>query len=349
MPRNAEVIRQWQLLLRIEKSRLGLTVDEMAQEAGIGKRTIWRDMAALQEAGFPLTSDKGADQRTRWLLMSLPLKALHSPGLSLVEVCSLYMSRALLAAMPGAAFADGLTGLMTKIEKSLSPALRAFLDQLPGVVKVKPGAIKKHQKDYAEIVARLIDASSNSRVARMRYFSASSNREKDYVVHPSQVAYFDGAIYLTAWVPEYGQARNFAVERIRGITVTDKTFPPAPPDTSVPFGGSLGVHDGRPERVEIEFAPRVARYVRERQWHASQRLTECADGSLRLTMKVCRDWALRTWILGFGPHARVISPSVLAAEILEQLDEARDGYAPRLAFELPRAFAAGQPQLPLRS
>lgn len=168
MPRNAEVIRQWQLLLHIERSRFGLTVDEMAAETGVGKRTIWRDMAALQEAGFPLTSEKGADQRTRWMLMGLPLKALHNPGLSLVEVCSLYMSRALLAAMPGAAFADGLAGLMKKIEKSLSPALRGFLDQLPGVVKVKPGAVKRHQKDYGEIVARLIDASSNRRVARMR-------------------------------------------------------------------------------------------------------------------------------------------------------------------------------------
>jgi hypothetical protein len=95
------------------------------------------------------------------------------------------MSRALLSAMPGAAFADGLAGLMKKIEKALAPRVRAFLDELPGVIKVKPGALKKHQKNYSEIVARLIEASSGHRVAGMRYFSASSNREKDYVVHPT--------------------------------------------------------------------------------------------------------------------------------------------------------------------
>lgn len=348
MPRNAEVIRQWQLLLRIEKSRLGLTVDDMAAGVGVGRRTIWRDMAALQEAGFPLSSDKGPDNRTVWTLMSLPLKALHNPGLSLTEVCSLYMSRALLAAMPGAAFADGLAALMHRIERSLSPKMREFLDQLPGVIKVKPAARKKHQKDYAEVVARLIDASSNHRVARMRYFSASNNREKEYVVHPYHVAYFDGGLYLTAWVPEYGQIRNFAVERIRSITVTEKGFTPVVQDNGTPFGASLGVNDGKPERIDIEFAPRVARYVREREWHPSQKLQDMSDGSVRLTMKVCRDWALRSWILGFGPHARVIAPSALAEEILEQLEEARDGYAPRLAFELPRAFVMPQPRLPLQ-
>lgn len=343
------MIRQWRLLLQIERSRYGLTVDDMARDAGVGTRTIWRDMAALQEAGFPLASEKGPDNRTRWTLLSLPLKSLHNPGLTLTEICSLYMSRALLATMPGAAFSDGLAGLMTKVEKSLGPRLREFLDQLPGVIRVKPGARKTHQKDYAEIVARLIDATSSHRVATMQYFSASSNREKTYEVHPYHVAYFDGGLYLVAYVPEYRQIRNFAAERIRKLVVTERTFtPPGPVESGSPFAASLGVNDGRPERIEIEFAPRVARYVREREWHASQKLQEMSDGSLRLTMKVCRDWALRSWVLGFGPHARVIAPSALATEILEQLEEARDGYAPRLAFELPRMFAGEQPHLPMR-
>jgi len=348
MPRNAEVIRQWQILLAIERTRLGLTVDDMAKLTGVGKRTIWRDMQALQEAGFPLASDKGDDNRTRWTIVQLPLKALTNPGLSLTEVCSLYMARALLGAMPGAAFADGLAGLMKKVDKSLSPRVRQFLDQLPGVIKVKPGALKKHQKDYGEIVARLIEVSSAHREAKMRYFSASSNREKDYIVHPYNVTYFDGGLYLVAYVPEYRQLRNFAVERIRSFTATEKTFTPAVDDNASPFAASLGVNDGRPERVEIEFAPRVARYIREREWHRSQRLEDGADGSVRLTMKVCRDWALRSWVLGFGPHARVVAPSALAEEILEQLEEARDGYAPRLAFELPRMYPPPQPRLPIR-
>jgi hypothetical protein len=43
----------------------------------------------------------------------------------------------------------------------------------------------------------------------------------------------------------------------------------------------------------------------------------------------------------------VVAPSALAEEILEQLEEARDGYAPRLAFEMPRAYPFDQKQLPI--
>ena len=64
-----------------------------------------------------------------------------------------------------------------------------------------------------------------------------------------------------------------------------------------------------------------------------------------------RDWALRTWVLGWGAHARVVAPSALAEEILEQLEEARDGYAPRFLFESSplRYEPPPQTRLPLRT
>ena len=46
-----------------------------------------------------------------------------------------------------------------------------------------------------------------------------------------------------------------------------------------------------------------------------------------LTLNVCNDFALRSWILGFGPLARVISPAHLAAQILEQIESALQRYS----------------------
>ena len=46
------------------------------------------------------------------------------------------------------------------------------------------------------------------------------------------------------------------------------------PDAAFPH--SLGVHSGPPERVELEFEPAVADYVRAREWHPSQQLDDGA-------------------------------------------------------------------------
>ncbi len=52
-----------------------------------------------------------------------------------------------------------------------------------------------------------------------------------------------------------------------------------------------------------------------------------AGGGVTLTLDVCLDRALQSWILSFGPFARVIAPAALAREIADQFEEARARYA----------------------
>jgi proteasome accessory factor B len=338
MPRNAEVIRQWKLLLHLDERAHGSSVDDLARELSVTKRTVWRDLAALQEAGFPLVDDT-RDRKTIWRVMKLPLKSLTDAGLSVTEVCSLYMGRELLLVLTGTPFEAGVNSLVKKVQKALSPKTREFLDALPNVVRVRPQASKKVPAGYNELVATLIEGSARRKVAEMRYFSVSSNRQKDYVVHPYTVQYSDGGLYLQAYVPEYDELRWFAVERIKKCLITDKSFTTVKAVSESEFAPSLGLGTGRPERVVLEFSSRVAPYVRERVWHKSQRIEELDGGRLRLTLKVSRDWALHGWVLSWGPHVRVDEPLALAEEILTMLDRARDRYVPRFDFELALAGA----------
>ena len=86
----------------------------------------------------------------------------------------------------------------------------------------------------------------------MRYASASSRRTKEYVVEPQRLAFAQGGIYLFAWVPEYQQMRTFAAERIETFALMDETFEPRPLPLE-PFGDSLGVNTGKPEKIVLEF------------------------------------------------------------------------------------------------
>jgi predicted DNA-binding transcriptional regulator YafY len=93
------------------------------------------------------------------------------------------------------------------------------------------------------------------------------------------------------------------------------------------FAHSLGVNQGTPpERIEIVFDPRIAPYVKERMWHDSQELRDEEDGSVRIVLQVSNDWALRSWILGFGQLARVMAPLELATQILDEIEQAQALY-----------------------
>ena len=161
----------------------------------------------------------------------------------------------------------------------------------------------------------------------MRYHSFSSNREKTYLFEPYRLLFGQGGLYVIGMVPEYGELRTFAVDRVEQLSLTEERFEPLelPEDA---FAHSLGVNQGAPEKIDVVFAAKIARYIRERVWHPSQQLAEETDGSLHLTLNVVNDWALKSWILGFGALATVRSPESLAAEIKTELRAALDGYAP---------------------
>jgi predicted DNA-binding transcriptional regulator YafY len=56
--RGDQLARQWRVIRAIEASPNGLAVAEIAQQEEKGLRTIYRDLEALQEAGFPPYTEK---------------------------------------------------------------------------------------------------------------------------------------------------------------------------------------------------------------------------------------------------------------------------------------------------
>jgi len=325
VPRNQEVIRQWKVLHALESSRHGATIDALARDLEVTTRTIRRDLAALQEAGFPLYDERDEDGRAHWRLDGQVLKGLET-GFTLAELCALYLSRNMLEAVAGTPFQRDLALAFTRLEKMLSPRMRQFLDRLPHVLAAKPGPRPRAGDSSADIVARLLEATLHYRVAHMKYSSVSSGRTKDYVVHPYRLAFAHGGLYLLAYVPEYKDVRTFAIDRVASVSLDKQTFTPTRPIPDDVFGNSLGVNTGPPSHVEIAFDTRVASYVRARVWHPSQSLRDTRDGGVVLSLDVCNDTALRSWILGWGPSARVLAPPALEADIRADLKNASAQY-----------------------
>ena len=345
--RNAEVIRQWQILREIESRRVGVTIHELAKLVRVSTRTIRRDLQALQEAGFAVFDEGDENETKKWKLDAQPFRMLQD-GLSVSDVAALYLSRALVEAMSGWPLAAELNSAFDKIEHSLNERMREFLGTLPQVLSAKgaPGAGPGLSAGpLVDVTRRLLEATRARREITMRYFSASRNRTKSYDVHPYRLALANGGVYLIAWVPSYNEFRTFAIGRIEKLSVSDETFRRTRELPDNLFGQSMGVFWGEPERIDLEFDARLAAYVRGRTWHESQQLHELPDGRLAMTLHVSNDWALRSWLLGFGAGVRVVAPTALADALLDEFKRGCRIYEPGLDLGAPSTDAG--PPLPL--
>jgi proteasome accessory factor B len=316
--RNAEVIRQWQVLKEIESRRTGVTIYELAALVKVSTRTIRRDLQALQEAGFAVYDEGEEAETKRWRLQTSPFRAVED-GLSVADVAALFLSRAAVESLSGWPLADELRQAFAKLERALNPRMREFLSTLPQVLTTKAGPRSTAASSrLVDVTRRLFDAARDRRVVEMRYFSAKSNRAKSYTVEPYRLALAHGGLYLIGWVPQYGEFRTFSVDRVERLSVTEDTFKRTRELPQDIFGASMGVFWGEPVDVIVEFEPSISAFVRSRTWHDSQQTDERPDGRLRMRLRVSDDWALRSWLLGFGAAVRVIEPEALARALTSE-------------------------------
>jgi predicted DNA-binding transcriptional regulator YafY len=324
--RNAEVIRQWKILKRIEAGRYTSTAD-LAQEHAVTERTIRRDIEALQEAGFPLYDDR-AEGRKVWRLVE-GYKQRLTQTFTLAELAALYFGKNLMSFLGGAPFAQDLESAFDKIREALPAKSLPYLSRIQELFSARPDPWKDYSKKQ-DVIAAIIDATLHQRQVRIAYFSFNSRKTKSYTLDPYRVVYYHGGLYVYARAHEYGEVRTFAVERIERIEVLELNFEmPADFNVSEYARGAFGIAGGRPEVVEVSFAAPMAGYIRERVWHESQSLVDKPDGSVVLRMNVAPGWELKSWIKGFLPHVRVLQPTSLRDEIASDLDNARPGFAAR--------------------
>jgi len=112
MSRNAnQIVRQCRALRTLESSRNDLTVQELhdAIEADCDHRTLYRDIEALEDAGFPLQKD---ELQKRWRMLE-PREGGSVVPLAPTEIIALALSESLFANVQASRLLEPLAALET--------------------------------------------------------------------------------------------------------------------------------------------------------------------------------------------------------------------------------------------
>jgi predicted DNA-binding transcriptional regulator YafY len=322
--RGEQLARQWQLIQRLAKSRAGCGLDALAAELGCVRRTVYRDLDALQYAGFPVVSEKRDGRVFYRFLESFRIGDVpFTPD----EILALAFGADLLRSLEGTVFHDSIRSALQKIRAGLSPELADYLARLGESFRVLPGPHKNYAR-FRETIQALNDAVLRRRTLRMRYRTGSTGKVSTRDLDPYRVWYRSGGLYVVGFDHRSGEIRTFAVERIQRLETTERRFEVAAGfDFDRWTASSFGVVAEPATQVRIRFDPRWATYVEEHTWHPSQTLSPLPGGGVELAMQVGGESELRAWILSFGAGAEVLEPEALRRDVVRELEAARSRYA----------------------
>ncbi len=321
--RGDQLARQWQLIQRLAKSQAGAALDDLAEELGCVRRTVYRDLDALMFAGFPVISEM-RDGRAYYRF--LDTFRLGDVPFTSDEILALAFSEDLLRTLEGTVFHDSIRSALAKIRAGLGPELSAYLARLAESFRVLPGPHKNYAL-YKDTIRTLNDAVLGRRTVHMRYQTGRTGSVAARDLDPYRVWYRSGGLYVVGLDHKSDEIRTFAVDRIREISATGTRFELRQSfDFDDYIGSSFGVIAESAVQVRIRFDRRWATYVQERTWHASQRFGKGKAGNVELTMHVGNTPDLRTWILSFGSGAEVLEPEALRRDVQNEHRDALRRY-----------------------
>jgi predicted DNA-binding transcriptional regulator YafY len=166
--------RLLELLVRVQ-TKPRFTAAELAEEFGVSRRTMLRDLRALSEMGIPLRSTPGPGGG-----YSLPRGGRRlSPSLTVDEALALIVSYEALMRYPGSPFSSQSLSAVTKLRAALPPDVVGELDRLRRHV-----AVVEPVREYeAPLLGELLAAALDEEHLKVTYDSIRSGAS-ERVIYP---------------------------------------------------------------------------------------------------------------------------------------------------------------------
>lgn len=304
----------------------GLTLDEMAAEAGVGRRTAERMRDTLVDL-FPTLEEvpDGRQKRFR-ILGGVDAFAVAATPEELAELD--HAARA-LEAQGGTARAALLRSLGAKLKARLrerekariGPDLEALMEGEGMVMQAGPRPMVD-----AALLAGLRQALKGRLTCRFDYASATGHAYRREVA-PCGLLY--GRAYYLVGV-ERGKAEPvlYRLDRVTGLELGTGCGPlPAGFDLRGFASRSFGAYQEKPEAVVLRFVPEAAADVARFSFHPDQMVEDGPGGGtvVRFTAGGMRELAhhLFTW----GPAVEVVAPERLRTMLVADLRAALERHA----------------------
>ncbi len=286
------------ILLELQ-ARKQVRAEDLAATFEVSKRTIYRDMLALDESGVPIVAipGQGYSLVEGYFLPPLTFKA--------DEAIMLLLGADFVAQNFDAEYRAAAQSAGHKILTVLPDALRHEVEYLQSSIRfiVFDGPVAP------ETLQQLRRAIIQRRTVRFRYHARyqhdqtneSSPREAD----PYALIHIGGTWMLIAYSHLRGANRHFRLDRMEDVVILDQGFT-RPTDFKI----QLGTEDDRSVVVRALFDHDIAPRVQEAPSGFQVAQSQQADGLL-VTFMVRHPAEMLSWILGWGSHVRVLEPESL--------------------------------------
>jgi len=311
------------MVVRLQSRRV-VRAEDIAAHFEISVRTVYRDLAALGEAGIPIIGEAGVGYSL--------VKGYHLPPVMFTteEASALFIGGKLVEHLTDASLRQQMESAGLKIRSVLPRDRQDYLDRLErSTVVVSPGSNLLPRLSSGTLIP-IQRALAERRVLALDYQGAQRREMTQRQVEPLGLVYYADNWHLIAYCRLRRDVRDFRTDRIHTLRLLGELFQ-GHGDFSLKRYLETAARDGKFEAAQVRFKPEMIERVR-REW--SCRLVEervDGEGVVVTLLAYSLEW-LAGWIFSFGSRAEVLAPERLRDIVATEARQVAANYAaPRKA------------------
>lgn len=298
--------------------------DRLGEMLEVSRRVIFNDRDfMINRLGAPIEFDR---IHAGWFYAD---KTWVLPGMIVTEgeLLAFFLSVEISKRFLGSSLEPSLRSAVEKISKGVKGPVSVDLETLRSHFTFSaPTLISANEQALLDIHHAIY----TNQCVWMRYFTASRGEDTERTIEPYHLCNIRGDWYVIAFDRLRNEFRNFLVARIEDWKLLPEKFQR---DLKFSVSDWMGIafqaeRGGELADVSIKFNTRTARYIRERNWHASQKIEENEDGSLILHLITSGLGEVKRWVLQYGSGAEVLAPESLRDEIKNEIKMMKNLYLP---------------------
>lgn len=211
--------RRLKLLLLLQSNRK-LTVNDIADNFGISRRTVFRDMRSLQEMEVPVTHEQDAGYGL--------MKGYNVPPLMFTpkQMAIIMVGLSFVKTQVDETMIEDAREVEMKIQSVVPAHLKNFINELESKAIVDP----YYKPDVTPMRGGnwfvICNAMTEKNTIRFSYFDKKKIKSKDRVVDPYLLVHYGDHWNVLGFDHVRKDIRNFILDRMSDVLIQNETFVP---------------------------------------------------------------------------------------------------------------------------
>jgi predicted DNA-binding transcriptional regulator YafY len=293
------------ILIQLQSRRVVKAID-IAERFNISLRTVYRDVKTLEEAGIPIIGEAGVGYSIMDGYRLPPVMFTRE------EATAFLTAEKFVEKLTDTSTMEHHKSAMYKIRAILKTPEKNLLEDIDGKIEV----LRSHSQlrvDNKDHIQTLLNSIAKKSVLTIDYFANHSQEHTTRDIEPIGIFYKDSFWHLIAFCRMRADYRDFRIDRINCVLVTDKIFDNRHPTLKAYIAQTA--KEQELDLVVIRVDKSIHNHLEYQKYYSGFVSEKTIGSEIEMTFLTGSLEGFARWFMMFGDKAEIISPDGLKERI----------------------------------